>query len=172
MAQCLFWPCWVLASVTTGLVAGFMLGHALVLGRFLDWMLASDPRLLAASYPTFANSAGRGGLTVFNALCGLQVVAALALLAQALGLRRHRLGAGIAATAAVLWPAVHYGSGFAAVEAAALRSVTPISADVATAFLAWNSRVHTAHTVLLVVGLAALLTIPAVIHRPAASRSR
>jgi hypothetical protein len=147
MAQRLFWPCWVLASVTTGLVAGFMLGHAL-------------------SYPTFANSAGRGGLMAFHALCSLQVVAALALLAQALGLRRHRLGAGIAATAAVLWPALHYGSGFAAVEAAALRSVTPISADVATAFLAWNSRVHTAHTVLLVVGLTALLTIPAVIHRP------
>ena len=57
-------------------------------------------------------------------------------------------------------------------EAAAQRSVTPISADVATAFLAWNSRVHAAHTVLLGVGLAAMLTIPAVVHRPAASRSR
>jgi hypothetical protein len=161
MVRHLFWPCWLLASVTTGLMAGCMLGHALILGRFLDWMLASDPRLLAASYPAFALSAGRGGLTLFYALAGLQVVAALALLAQTLGVRRHRLGAGVAAVTAVLWPALHYATGFGAVEAVALRSVTPISADVAASFLAWNGLVHAGHATLLIVGLAALLAIPA-----------
>jgi ABC-type multidrug transport system fused ATPase/permease subunit len=142
-----FWSCWLVASVTTGLVAGFMLGYALILGRFLDWILATDPRLLASTYPTFAGSAGRGGLTVFYAVCGLQVVAALALLALALIGRRHRLGATIAALAAVLWPTVHYASGFGALEAVVLRSPT------------WNAPVHAIHAVLLVVGLLALLAM-------------
>ena len=68
MTHRLFWPVWLLAAVTTGLVAGFMLGHALILGRFLDWMLTGDPRLLATTYPAFARSAGSTGLTLFYAI--------------------------------------------------------------------------------------------------------
>ena len=118
MAQRLFWPCWGLAAVTTGLVAGFMLGHALILGRFLDWMLAADPRQLAATYPVFRASAGARGLSMFYAICGLQVVACVALLAVALAARCHRVGAGVAALAGILWLAVHYGSGTVDVRAA------------------------------------------------------
>jgi hypothetical protein len=167
MAQRLFWPCWLLATMTTGLVAGFML----ILGRFLDWMLASDPRALAATYPAFARSGGGTGLTLFYGICGLQVVPAVALLALSLGARRHRLGAGVAAITAVLWPVVHYASGFAAVEAVALRSVTPVSIDVAASFLAWNIPVHAVHAALLSMGLAVLLAIPAAARRDPASRA-
>jgi glucan phosphoethanolaminetransferase (alkaline phosphatase superfamily) len=164
----IFWPVWLLAAVTTGLVAGFMLGHALILGRFLDWMLMSDPRLLASTYPAFANSTGSTGLTLFYAICGLQVITALVLLALALGARRHRPGAAIAGLTAVLWPILHYVSGFGAVEAVALRSATPVTSDVAARFLAWNAPVHTIHAALLVVGLIALLAMPltAVRRRP------
>ena len=160
MTHRLFWPVWLLAAVTTGLVAGFMLGHALILGRFLDWMLTSDPHLLATTYPAFARSAGSTGLTLFYAICGLQIIAAPALLALALGARRHRLGAGVAAITAVAWPMLHYASGFGAVETVALRSATAVSGDVATRFLAWNLPVHAGHAGLLLVGLVALLAIP------------
>jgi len=170
VTQRLFWPCWLLASVTTGLVAGFMLGHALILGRLLDWMLAGDPRLLAATYPTFARSAGSTGLTIFYAICGLQIVAVLILLGLASSARRHRLGAAVAASTAVLWPVVHYVSGFGAVEAITLRSVTPVSADVATRFLAWNAPVHMAHAALLLVGLVALLSMPVAAPRRDSTR--
>jgi hypothetical protein len=172
MTRRLFWPCWLLATVTTGLVAGFMLGHTLILGRFLDWMLTTDPRQLAAAYPAFAGSAGRGGLSVFYAICGLQIVAALAFLALSLGARHHRLGAGVGASAAVLWPLVHYGSGFGAVEAVALRSVTPVSAEVAARFVAWNLPVHTAHVATLLVGLGALLAVPLAAVRYGSSSTR
>jgi hypothetical protein len=156
----LFWPCWLLASVTTGLVAGFMLGHALVLGRFLEWMLATDPGRLAAAYPAFARSVGAAGLSVFYAVCGVQVVAAVALLALSLGARRHRLAAGVAASAAVLWIAVHYTSGFGAVETLALRSTSAVSPDVTRRFLAMNTPVHLAHAAVLLIGLVALLALP------------
>jgi hypothetical protein len=161
-----FWPCWLLASATTGIVGGFMLGHVLILGRLLDWMLAKDPALLAATYPAFARAAGREGLTIFYAICGLQVLAGLAFLAVALGGQRHRLGAAIAASAAALWPIVHYASGFGAVEAQVLRSVTPVAAEVAARFLAANLAVHLVHAALLLTGLVALLAIPLAETRP------
>jgi hypothetical protein len=137
-----------------------MLGHALILGRFLDWMLLSDPRLLASTYPVFAGSAGRGGLGAFYALCGLQVIAALILLALAALTRRHRLAATVAAATAVLWPLVHYGSGFGAVEATVLRGTLPAPPETTAQFLASNAPVHAVHAALLVVGLIALLAMP------------
>ena len=161
-----FWPGWLLASVTTGLVAGFMLGHALILGRFLDWILTTDPRLLATTYPTFARSAGSTGLTMFYAICGLQIVTALALLALALGVRRHRTGAALAGLTAILWPILHYASGIGAVEAVALRNATPITPEVGASFVAWNAPLHTIHAALLTVGLIALLAMPLTAARP------
>lgn len=160
MALRILWTCWLLATVTTGLVAGLMLGHALILGRLLDWMLVSDPRMLAATYPVFAKSAGQGGLTAFYAICGLQVVAAVVLLGLALITRRHRLAATVAALAAVLWPTVHYASGFGAVEAVVLRGTAPVPPETAAQFLGWNAPLHAFHAVLLVVGLIALLAMP------------
>jgi hypothetical protein len=167
----LFWPCWMLASLATGLVAGFMLGHALILGRFLDWMLARDPALLAATYPVFARSVGRGGLAVFYAICAVQIVATLGLLALSLGTRCRRRAVGVAAIAA-LWPLVHYGSGFGALEAVALRGVTPASPEVAARFLTLNGPLHVAHAASLLVGLAALLAIPLAARSGATERNQ
>jgi hypothetical protein len=70
------------------------------------------------------------------------------------------LGAAVAALTAVLWPVVHYASGFGSIEAVALRSVTPMSRDAAASFLALNIPVHAAHVVTLLVGLVALLAMP------------
>jgi len=157
----LYWPSWVLAVTTTGLVAGFMVSHALLLGRFLDWLLASGLGVpFASTYPAFARTAGRSGRAIFSGLCGVQVVAALAFLAVAVGARRHRLAAAIAGVAAVLWPAVHYGSGFGAVEQAALRSVGEITSELAARFVAWNAPIHVVHAAILTTGLGALLSVP------------
>ncbi len=40
MTERLYWASWCLAVLFTGVVAGLMLGHALILAQFLDWMLA------------------------------------------------------------------------------------------------------------------------------------
>ncbi len=161
MVTRLYWPTWVLAVATTGLVAGFMVSHALLLGRFLDWLLAPGPGVpFAATYPTFARAAGRSGLIIFYGLCGVQVAAALAFVAIAVGARRHRVAAVIAGVAAVLWPAVHYGSGFGAVEQAVLRSVGEIPGGLAARFVAWNAPIHALHAAILTTGLGALLSVP------------
>lgn len=138
-----------------------MLSHALLLGRYLDWLLWSGrARLLAETYPVFARSAGKGGLDAYYAVAGIQIVAGLAFLLVSMLAGQRVLAGVIAGLAAVAWPAMHYGSGFGALEAQVLRSTSDVSPDVAAAFIRWNGPVHLFHSVALTIGLAALLSVP------------
>jgi hypothetical protein len=138
-----------------------MLGHALVLGRFLDWLLVSGRgAVLAQTYPEFRAGSGSIGLTVFYVLAGLQVLAGLAFFAIAAASRTTVLPGAVVALASVTWPVVHYGSGFGALEAQVLRQAAEAPADVASAFVALNVPVHVAHAAALVTALGALLAIP------------
>lgn len=174
----MYWTVWLLATATTGLVAGFFLGHALLLGRFLDWLLTSGgPSALASTYPVFRQGPGRTGLDVFYAVAGAQVLAGIAFAVVALRARRRAGLALIAGLGGIAWPIAHYASGFAAIEAKVLRSATAAPPDVATAFLAWNGPVHVFHVGALLVALIALLLVPLGVTSPssgapAPSRSR
>src|SRR2546426_95304 len=84
----LYWPSWFLAALLTGIVAGFMLGHALILARFLDWLLLSGAPALSQAYPSFRGSSGRSGLEAYYAVAGLQVVGTSAFLFVSLAARR------------------------------------------------------------------------------------
>jgi len=161
VADRLFWPSWFVAAVLAGVVAGFMLGHALILGRFLDWMLASGtPGLLTQTYAVFRGGAGRAGLDAYYAVAGLQVLSGLAFLLVALGARRRRLAAAVAAVCGAAWVVVHYASGFGALEASVLRGTTEVTSEVRDRFVAWNAPIHFLHAATLLAALASLLSVP------------
>src|SRR4030095_10425330 len=101
----LYWPSWFLAALLTGVVAGFMLGHALILARFVDWLLLSSGPALGRAYPAFRATAGRTGLDAFYAVAGLQLVGTSAFLLVALMAGRHRTAALVAGVAGALWVA-------------------------------------------------------------------
>ena len=153
--------CWVVATATTGLVAGFFLGHALLLGRFIDWQLTSGRAgVLASTYPVFREGPGRLGLDVFYAIAGIQVLAGLAFAAVSIVERRHPISGLLVGAAAIGWPLVHYATGFAATEARVLRSTVEASREVAAAFVSANAPVHIFHVVALGVAFLALLLVP------------
>ncbi len=157
----LYWTCWALAALLTGLVAGFMLGHALILAPFIDWLLsASSPGVFPRTYPVFRSAAGRTGLNAYYAVAGLQVLAALAFLLVALVRRRHRLAAAVAGAGGAGWVILHYASGFGALEAAVVRSTTDVPGEVARRFLIWNTLIHYVHAAALTLALGALLAVP------------
>jgi hypothetical protein len=157
----LFWTCWLLTVLFTGLVAGLMLGHALILAPFLSWMLAiGPPGSFDHTYPVFRATAGALGLTMYYLLAGVQVAMALGFLVAAVATRRHRRAAAVAAAASVCWVIVHYASGFGAVEAQLWRSPAGGADGVARRFLAWNTPIHFLHAGILVVALLALLWVP------------
>ncbi len=157
----LYWACWLLAVLFTGLVAGLMLGHALILAPFLSWMLAiGPPGTLDHTYPVFRATAGAAGLTVYYLLAGVQVAMALGFLAVAVAMRRHRAAAAVAGAASLCWVIVHYASGFGAVEAQLFRNPAGGADGVARRFLAWNTPIHFLHAGILTVALLALLWVP------------
>jgi glucan phosphoethanolaminetransferase (alkaline phosphatase superfamily) len=156
----LYWPSWFLAAILTGIVAGFMLGHALILARFLDWLLLSGTPALSQAYASFRGSAGRSGLDAYYAVAGVQVFGTSAFLLVALAARRHRAAALVAGVTGALWIAVHYASGFGALEASVVRSATSVPREVADRFVGWNMPIHYFHAATLTVALGALLSVP------------
>ena len=137
-----------------------MLGHALILARFLDWLLLSGAPALSQAYPAFRGSAGRSGLGTYYAVAGLQVIGTSAFLLVSLATRRHRAAAFVAGVAGSLWIAIHYASGFGALEGSVLGGAGPVSREVAGRFVGWNVPVHVFHAVTLTVALGALLSVP------------
>ena len=154
------WPCWALATILTGLVAGFMLGHALILGRFVEFLLTSGTPALGLEYPTFSATAGRGGLTAFYAVCGLQVISVVACLGLAFLAGRARGVAALAAAAGTLWVVVHYASGFGTLEAKVVRATGEVDRDITASFLRLNVPIHFFHPATLTTALGALLAVP------------
>ncbi len=159
MAARLYWPCWAAAAVLTGVVAGLMLGHALILARFVDGLATSPSRELALAYPAFRAGAGRLGLDVFYTVCGLEIVAVLAFFALALATGRRPAPAAVAAVAGTLWLVVHYASGFGALEARVLGATTGSPPEVAR-FVRLNAPIHLVHAAMLVTATGALLLVP------------
>ncbi len=160
MTDRLYWPSWFLAALLTGIVGGFMLGHALILAQFLNWLLVSGVPALSEAYPTFRGVTGQAGLDAYYAVAGLQVIGTSAFLLVSLATRRHRLAAMVAGVAGVLWIVIHYASGFGALEAIVLQGKGPVSRDVAGRFVGWNVPIHIVHAVVLAVALGALLSVP------------
>ena len=160
MTDRLYWPSWFLAALLTGIVGGFMLGHALILAQFLNWLLLSGVPALSQAYPTFRATAGRSGLDAYYVVAGLQVIGTTAFLLVSLAARRHRAAALVAGVAGALWIAIHYASGFGALEARVLRGTGPVAGDVAAQFVGWNVPIHVAHAAILAVALGALLSVP------------
>ena len=159
----LYWVSWFVAAWLTGVVAGFMLGHALILAPFLDWLLAHrGGELLNRSYAEFRAAAGRAGLDVYYAVAGLQVLASVVFATVALITRRQRGLAVLAGAAGVAWALIHYASGFGALEAAVVRTPTPVPAELVRQFIVWNRPIHLVHAAALGVSLGALLTVPLV----------
>ena len=156
----LYWPGWAAATALTGIVAGFMLGHALILGRFVDWLLTAGTPAQGLEYAAFRATAGRGGLTAFYAVCGLQVTSVVLFLGLALAAGRARGAATLAAVAGALWLVAHYASGFGALEARVVTATREVDPGVVGRFVRLNVPIHFFHAATLTTALGTLLTVP------------
>ena len=160
LADRAYWPCWIVATILTGFVAGAMLGHALILGRFVEWLLTSGMPELPREYAKFRAGGGRPWLLAFYAVCGLQVLSVVVFLAAALMTRRQAGPAAVAAAAGTLWLVVHYASGFGGLEAQVLGSVSELPRTEIARFVRLNTPVHLFHAAILATALGALLSVP------------
>jgi hypothetical protein len=130
---------WLTATLLTGIVCGFYLGHSLVLGPMFSW-LAADGRqgLLWQTYSEFRLLHPP---LPYLAVIAAQQVSIVAFLGVSLWQRRRPMLATAAAAFALIVPVFHATSGFGALERGVVSGGVRAPADLAR-FAAWNVPVH------------------------------
>jgi hypothetical protein len=160
---------WGAATVTVGILAGFMTSHSVMLGRFFTWYVESgNMDLLRATYSAFRLESSPQLL--YNLFLYLGLVAGLAWAVLAFIVKRHRVAA-LLAGLSTLWVGVAFrASGFNELEEAVMTA----TADPATAlrFVQLNVPLHASFALVYVASLVALLVVGARPGRPAAAAGR
>lgn len=150
---------WYLAVLSTGVAAGAMTGHALLLGRFFTWVFATGrTEMFGLHYPAFI--AAKKPQRLFDHLFTL---ALLAVTAHAVLLWfADRISALSLAAAGLQWlfVAIFFGTGFAALEVELFTTGTA-SPERAARFLALNTRVTAVSALLLLASFACLVLVRA-----------
>ena len=130
---------WLVATILTGVVAGFYLGHALLLGSMFSW-LAVDGRE-SRLWQTYSEFRLVHSALPYLAIIGLQQLSVVTVLAVAVWQRRNVLAVGCAAVSTLLVPAFHHASGFGALELGVVSGAIRVPGDLAR-FSAWNVPEH------------------------------
>ena len=108
---------WLAATLVNGLVAGFMIGYALLLGRFLSWMMQFSKRAeVRSAYVMFRQTHGRPGVILVYVLGALQTLLGITFIVFSLTKGENMGIAVVAGLSGVLWQAVYLFSGFGSAE--------------------------------------------------------
>jgi len=111
-----------IVTALTGVLAGFLISHSIMLGRFFDWVLAAGNNAFFAD--TFAPFRAATHANVhYNAVLWLSLIAGLLWLVSSFVLQRDRILALTAGLSSFWVGAVFFASGFAEAEAAVCSGV-------------------------------------------------
>jgi UDP:flavonoid glycosyltransferase YjiC (YdhE family) len=145
----------LLAVLTTGIAAGAMAGHALLLGRFFDWMFESNrTEMFRQSYPVFIREKKPELLFDHLFTLALLVTNAYAVLLW----RADRIDALALAAAGLQWffVLIFFGSGFASLERELLVKGN-VAPERVRRFLSLNARITVLSAILLAASLGCLV---------------
>ena len=95
----LYWGFWCSTTLLTGILAGYMVSHSIMLGRFFNWYVQSgNMDLLRQTYTVFRNSSNANAL--YDIPLYLALVSGIVWVILSLILKRDRVIAFIAGLAA------------------------------------------------------------------------
>jgi len=113
---------WFTTTALTGVLAGFLISHCLILGRFFNWMLAAgDDAFFSDIFAPF-RTATRANVH-YNAVLWLSLLVGLLWLVSSFVLQRDRILALTAGLSSFWVGAVFFASGFAEAEEAVCSGV-------------------------------------------------
>ena len=145
---------WMATSVITGILAGFLTSHAVMLGRYFSWVIDSDNyHIFLQTFPAFR--AETHANVFYNSFFWISLAIGLIWVAVCFIRGKHRIISLIAGLSSLWTGIVFFVSGFSDAEAA----ITSGIADPATQkfFFAWNLPMHTSFAVFYTVCLILLL---------------
>ena len=153
----LYWIFWCSTTILTGILAGFMISHSIMFGRFFTWFIKSgNVDLLLSTYSVFRPSnESYDALYDYFLLCAF--ISGIIWVVLALILKRDRIIATIAGLATVWVSVIFIGTGFDEVEEAALSGI----ADETTMqlFASLNVPIHTSFAIIYTVSFLLLLVV-------------
>jgi hypothetical protein len=157
-----YWTLWVVTTLLTGILAGYMVSHSIMLGRFFTWFVISDNlELLRQTYTAF-RAQGRAHV-YYDIPLLLHLLAGIPWVVLALLMKRQRLIAVVAGLSTLWVGALFLGLGFDRIEDAVMTSTA--DAETLRAFAALNVPLHATFAVIYVTSLFLLLLVPLRVRR-------
>ena len=152
----LFWVFWCTTTILTGILAGFLVSHAIMLGRFFQWFLESgNEDLLHQTYTVF-RAVGNPHIA-YNIPLYLAFVSGIIWTVLAFIARRDRIIAVTAGLSTTWVGAIFFISHFAEAEEAVLTATA--DARLTELYTALNLPLHTLFAAMYVVSLFLLLLV-------------
>lgn len=149
-----YWFFWFLITIATGMLAGFLTSHSIMLGRFFSWLLKNNHNEVFTDYFSVFREETRANV-YYNLFLYFGLISGIGFTIICFIKKRTRIVALIAGLS-TLWVSVGFFTwDFNQIEEAVSTGV----ADVATTekFLAWNLPMHTAFACLYVLSFIMLL---------------
>lgn len=152
----LFWVFWCSTTILTGVLAGFLISHSIMLGRFFQWFIESgNENLLHQTYTVFR--AASNPHIVYNTPLYLAFISGIIWTALAFIVRRDRIIA-VTAGLSTLWVGmIFFISDLAEAEEAVLTATA--DARLTQLYASINLPVHTLFAAMYVVSFFLLLLV-------------
>jgi hypothetical protein len=152
----LFWVFWCSTTMLTGILAGFLVSHSIMLGRFFQWFIESgNEDLLHQTYTVFR--AANNPHVVYNIPLWLAFVSGIIWTVLAFIIRRDRIIAVTAGLSTVWVGTIFFISNLGEAEEAVLTGTA--DAGLTQLYAAINLPVHTLFAAIYVVSLFLLLLV-------------
>jgi hypothetical protein len=152
----LFWAFWCSTTILTGILAGYMVSHSIMLGRFFNWFIESgNEDLLHQTYTVFREASNAH--VVYDIPLYLALVSGIIWVVLAFILRRDRIIAVIAGLSTLWVSNIFFISDLDEAEDAVLTGIA--DARLTQLYSSLNLPVHTIFAVIYVVSLFLLLLV-------------
>ena len=154
----LFWVFWCSTTILTGILAGYMVSHSIMLGRFFSWLVASgNMDLLRQTFTVFREVSKPDPNVLYDIPLYLAFVSGVIWTVLAFILKRDRIIALIAGLSTFWVGNIFAISDLDEAEEAVLSGVA--DERMAQFFLSINVPIHTLFAVIYVVSLFLLLFV-------------
>jgi len=135
----IYWFFWLLATIATGILAGFLTSHSIMLGRFFSWILENKYNFFFTDYFKYFRAETHANV-YYNLFFWFGLIAGIGYTIMSFIKKKTRLAALIAGMSTFWISVVFFTWDFKIAEEAVSTGV----ADAATIekFLAWNLPMH------------------------------
>ena len=152
----LFWVFWCSTTILTGVLAGFLVSHSIMLGRFFQWFIESgNENLLHQTYTVFR--AASNPHIVYNIPLYLAFVSGIIWTVLAFIVRRDRIIAVIAGLSTLWVGMIFFISDLAEAEEAVMTGIA--DARLTQLYTSINLPLHTLFAAIYVVSFFLLLLV-------------